>query len=147
MGLGCRLGSRGCELDLPGSSSERASPQRGLSFWPAKGAQGSLRSPGRARAFRARPPHPRWGEGAGQIQSFLPAPLDSLPLLLGTAPPPPLPLWPLGLPQRRFQPQTRHVGLGGASCNQSWRSAPAPGRPDMSSRAQRCREMGALTRL
>lgn len=81
------MGSRGCGLVLPGSSSERASPQWGLSSWPVKGAQGSLRSPGRARVFRAGPPHPRCGEGARQSQSLLPAPLDSLPLLPGAAPP------------------------------------------------------------
>lgn len=79
MGLGCRLASRGCGLVLPGSSSERASPQRCLSSWPVKGAQGSLRSPGRAR-----PPHPRWGGGCRADSE----PLDSLPLLLGAAPPP-----------------------------------------------------------
>ena len=89
MGLGCRLGSRGCGLVLPGSSSERASPQRGLSFWPVKGAQGSLRSPGRARAFRARPPHPRWGGGCRADSEPPPCSpgLTSSPAGYGPAPP------------------------------------------------------------
>ena len=65
------------------------------------------------------------GEGAGQIQSLLPAPLDSLPLLLGTAPPPHFRSGPWAS-RGAFSPKQDMWGWGGASCNQSWRSAPAP---------------------
>ena len=86
-GTGVQDGLSGVWAGPAWPSSERASPQWGLSSWPVEGAQGSLRSAGRARVFRAGPPHPRCGEGARQSQSLLPAPLDSLPLLPGAAPP------------------------------------------------------------
>lgn len=144
MGLGCRLGSQGCGLVLPGQV---------LSELLHSGAY----HPGLSRELRglsAQREGPEFselallilaaGEAARQSQSLLPAPLDSLPLLPGVALPPQLPLWPLGLLQR-FQPQTRHLGRGGL-LQQKLAVSSGPGRPGWSSRAQSCREMEALTR-
>lgn len=129
---------------LAKSLSREASPQWGLSSWPVEEPRGSPLS-GKGQSFQSwpLPSSSAAGEAARQSQSLLPAPLTHFLSCLVWPCLPQLPLCPG--PPAALQPQTRHLGRG-ASCNRSWRSAPARGGLAGSSRAQSCREMEALTR-